>query len=140
MSYIKTIQEKLKEYDINFSVERDNTSTYFKIPFCSYDNLLQTEIVISVSEKNNIADVYFSSILVGIEKSKYVAMLQMLNYLNQKYRFVRFLLYKDITVLVDYRFFMFDEDENVACENLFGTLSFFKTVIDDCIEDIMCII
>ncbi|MDE6086992.1 MAG: YbjN domain-containing protein [Oscillospiraceae bacterium] len=129
---IKLLKEKLTENNFSdFTVEKDINHNYiFMIPVSDFD------IGILISESGSI---FFECQLASeVQKSKRITILETLNDLNFKYS-INLVLDENDDIYLKYVCIICG-DETTACKQIFTMLEFFITMIENCIDDIMCFI
>ncbi|MDE6005025.1 MAG: YbjN domain-containing protein [Oscillospiraceae bacterium] len=136
---IKLIEEKLTEMNFDdFTVEIDDANnSLFMIPV-HIDNISEPDFDMGVLISENGSIFFECQLASEVQKSKRIAMLEMLNHLNFKYH-ISFVLDENDDVYLKY-ICITCGDEITVCEQIFIILNYLMNIISICIDDIMCII
>lgn len=136
MDYAEAIREELEELDMHFHLRQMDDAVMFILPM-SAKNVPGLNVNLKIGE-DDTAKIY-CYLAKDVKEERRTAMLETLNSLNDRYKFLRLALDKDNDVSADYDFVIFG-DEETACKQVISMVMLISDIMDHCVEDIMCTI
>ncbi|MBR1729921.1 MAG: hypothetical protein IJ728_10410 [Selenomonadaceae bacterium] len=133
INYAEIIERKFKEDEFIFTLNRYETATIFTIPMPA-KNAPGLHIKLKISQMDGR---FFTYISDEIPKKKRIKILEVLNNLLDRYRYISLCLEDDGSICASYDFSFYTEDEDLIMRQVVTTLYLVKDIIDNCIPPIM---
>lgn len=108
MNYAKAVENELNNIGLRFDIQVRGKNTIFSLPMHS-ENVPGFNLKLHISEKGDSK--IWCLLAKNVKKEKRTTMLETLNSLNAKYRFIRLSLDQDSDVTADYDFILYGGEE-----------------------------
>ena len=135
IEYAKIIERKFNENNFGFTMKELEQSTIFSFPMPA-KNAPGINLKIKVGKKYGHVKI-FTYISSNIDHSKRQAVLELINALHNRFRYVTFSIEEDDSLCASYEFELFGEDEDVIEKQVIKTIFIVNEIIDLCIPEIM---
>lgn len=133
INYAKAVEKELNYLGMNFDIQIEGEDTIFSLPMSS-ENVPGLNVKLRMSEKGDSKIWCF--LAKNVKKEKRAAMLETLNSLNDRYRFLRLSLDQDSDVAADYDFILCGDEESAA-EYVVAIIFLLTEVMDKCVKSII---
>ena len=135
IEYAKIIEKKFNENNFGFTKKELEKSTIFSFPMPA-KNAPGINLAIKVGKKHDYIKI-FTYISNKINDDNRQALLELINSLHNRFRYVVFSIDEDNSLCASYEFALFGEDENIIEKQVITTIVLVSEVVDACIPEIM---
>lgn len=136
-NYPEAVEQIFDDKDLNYEKFDKADEILFAIPMPA-KNAPGLKVFLHVTD---VGDCKLRSYLVReVSESKFPAILEAINRLNGKYRYITLSIDSDGDVLAAYDFTLFGEDPDVIEEHVMHMLVLVSKVMDNCIKPLMKVI
>lgn len=134
IDFQEIVEEVLNENDWVFTMQREKDETSFICPMGA-KNIPKLEVMLIVDAEG---DCKIRNYLVrGISEEKFPRVLEIINDLNKKFRYITFSIDEDGDILAAYDFCIFSPDKEVVDRQV-GTMMYIASdIMDKCFPKIM---
>ncbi len=133
-NYPQILEEIFNERDLNFDVKKVEEKTIFRLPM-SAKNCPGLNVHLNVSEHG---DAQLRCYLAeNVKEHQRDALLEVINSLNGRYRYITLSIDSDGDILSTYDFTFFSTDEETITRQVLTMLYLVSDIMDKCIPKIM---
>ncbi len=133
LNYIEVVEKVFKDHDWNYNSKDNGNKKIFGLPFGA-KNMPSIRLFMTVA---SYGDVKLNCYLAHeVAQEKRPAMIETLNKLNSRYRYITLSLDSDGDLLAQYDFTLFGDAETVD-KQVITTIFLVKDIMDECYPDIM---
>ena len=134
IDYREVVEQIFDDNDWNYTSQVKDDKKIFGLPFDA-KNMPSIRLFVTVT---SYGDVKVNSYLANeIPPEKSSAMIQTLNALNNRYRYITLSLDEDGDILAQYDFTIFGDDLETIDKQVGSTIFLVKEVMDKCFPEIM---
>lgn len=136
-NYPEAVEQIFDDKDLNYEKFDKDDETLFAIPMPA-KNAPGLKVFLHVTE---VGDCKIRAYIVReVSEGKFPAILEAINRLNGKYRYITLSMDSDGDILAAYDFTLFGEDMEVIEEHVMHMLILVSKVMDNCIKPLMKIV